>query len=82
MALTRNTTSAAQEVRRVIRNFSVLYVGNIDLEDVGADGTPADRRRYGRDRLAGALETATEAAELMDELGFYALWMAETPLPA
>ena len=61
----------------MIRNFSVLYVGNIDLEDVGADGTPADRRRYGRDRLAGALETATEAAELMDELGFYALWMAE-----
>ena len=77
MALTRNATSAAQEVRRVIRNFSVLYVGNIDLEDVGADGTPADQRRYGRDRLAGALETATEAAELMDELGFYALWMAE-----
>ena len=23
----------------MIKNFSVLYVGNIDLDDVGSDGT-------------------------------------------
>ena len=61
----------------MIDKFSVLYVGNIDLEDVGSDGTPADRRRYPSERLAESLETAGQAAELMDELGFYALWMAE-----
>ena len=61
----------------MIRKFSVLYVGNIDLENVGAEGTPADQRRYSQDRLASALDTAVDAAELMDELGFYALWMAE-----
>ena len=61
----------------MIKNFSVLYVGNIDLDDVGADGTPADSRRYSNDRLIQSLETAGEVAELMDELGFYALWMAE-----
>ena len=61
----------------MIDKFSVLYVGNIDLEDVGGDGTPADRRRYPSERLAESLETAGQAAELMDELGFYALWMAE-----
>jgi len=25
----------------MIKNFSVFYVGNIDLEDVGLDGIPA-----------------------------------------
>ena len=38
---------------------------------------PADSRRYSNDRLIQSLETAGEVAELMDELGFYALWMAE-----
>ena len=61
----------------MIDKFSVLYVGNIDLEDVGSDGTPADQRRYPSERLTESLETATQAAGLMDELGFYALWMAE-----
>ncbi len=61
----------------MIDKFSVLYVGNIDLENVGGDGTPADDRRYPSERLTESLDTAVQAAELMDELGFYALWMAE-----
>ena len=61
----------------MIDKFSVLYVGNIDLENVGSDGTPADERRYPSERLAESLDTAGQVAELMDELGFYALWMAE-----
>ena len=61
----------------MIDKFSVLYVGNIDLDNVGSDGTPADRRRYPSERLAESLDTAGQVAELMDELGFYALWMAE-----
>ena len=61
----------------MIKHFSVLYVGNIDLENVGIDGTPADERRYPNERLVEALDTATRVAKLMDELGFYALWGAE-----
>ena len=61
----------------MIKNFSVLYVGNIDLDDVGSDGTPADERRYPNERLMQSMDTATQVARLMDELGFYALWMAE-----
>ncbi len=61
----------------MIKNFSVLYVGNIDLEDVGSDGVPSDERRYPNDRLMQSMETAEQVAGLMDELGFYALWMAE-----
>ncbi len=61
----------------MIDKFSVLYVGNIDLENVGSEGTPADDRRYPSERLTESLDTAVQAAELMDDLGFYALWMAE-----
>lgn len=61
----------------MIKNFSVLYVGNIDLDDVGRDGVPSDQRRYSNERLMQSLDTATQVAELMDRLGFYSLWMAE-----
>ena len=30
----------------MIKRFSVLYVGQIDLDNVGAGGTPANDRRY------------------------------------
>jgi len=61
----------------MIKHFSVLYVGQIDLENVGANGTPANERIYSNDRLIQGFETAELAAKLMDDLGFYALWMAE-----
>ena len=61
----------------MIKNFSVFYVGNIDLEDVGLDGIPANDRRYKNERLTQSMETAEKAAVLMDELGYHALWMAE-----
>ena len=61
----------------MIKHFSVLYVGNIDLENVGSDGTPADERRYPNARLIESYDSATRAAKLMDKLGYYALWMAE-----
>ncbi|MCH8826085.1 MAG: LLM class flavin-dependent oxidoreductase [Chloroflexi bacterium] len=61
----------------MIKDFSVLYVGNIDLDNVGLDGTPADDRRYSNERLMESLHTAKLVAQLMDDLGFYALWMAE-----
>ena len=28
----------------MIKHFSILYVGQIELENVGRDGTPADAR--------------------------------------
>ena len=61
----------------MIKKFSVLYVGNIDLEDVGADGAPADSRRYPNDRLMESLDTAAQLSDLMDRRGFDTLWMAE-----
>ena len=61
----------------MITKFSVLYVGQIDLDNVGKDGTPANERRYSNERFAEAFFTARDVARTMDELGYYCLWMAE-----
>ena len=61
----------------MITKFSVLYVGQIELDNIGRDGTPADARRYPNERLVEALWTARDIAQTMDELGYHALWTAE-----
>ena len=61
----------------MITKFSALYVGHIELENVGRDGTPADQRRYPNERLVEAFEMARDVAQTMDELGYYCLWTAE-----
>jgi alkanesulfonate monooxygenase SsuD/methylene tetrahydromethanopterin reductase-like flavin-dependent oxidoreductase (luciferase family) len=61
----------------MISKFSVLYVGQIELDNIGRDGTPADRRRYSNEQLAQAFWTARDIARTMDDLGYYALWTAE-----
>jgi len=61
----------------MIKKFSVLYVGQIELDNIGLAGTPANERRYGNAQLAEAFWTARDVAQLMDEHGYYALWTAE-----
>jgi alkanesulfonate monooxygenase SsuD/methylene tetrahydromethanopterin reductase-like flavin-dependent oxidoreductase (luciferase family) len=61
----------------MIKKFSVLYVGQIELDNVGINGTPPDSRRYSNERLAEAFQTAKEVAQVMDELDYYCLWTAE-----
>ena len=61
----------------MITKFSVLYVGQIELDDVGLAGTPADARRYSNEQLAQAFWTARDVARTMDDLGYYCLWTAE-----
>jgi alkanesulfonate monooxygenase SsuD/methylene tetrahydromethanopterin reductase-like flavin-dependent oxidoreductase (luciferase family) len=61
----------------VITKFSVLYVGQIELENVGINGTPTEQRHYPNERLIEAFQTSKEVAQLMDELGYYCLWTAE-----
>ena len=40
----------------MIKKFHVLYVGQIELDNVGLDGTPANERRYSDERLRPALD--------------------------
>jgi alkanesulfonate monooxygenase SsuD/methylene tetrahydromethanopterin reductase-like flavin-dependent oxidoreductase (luciferase family) len=61
----------------MIKKFSVLYVGQIELENIGLAGTPADARRYPNERLIEVFATARDVAQMMDDLGYYAMWTAE-----
>jgi alkanesulfonate monooxygenase SsuD/methylene tetrahydromethanopterin reductase-like flavin-dependent oxidoreductase (luciferase family) len=61
----------------MIKRFHVLYVGQIALDNIGRDGTPADARRYPNERLSEVFWTARDIARVMDEHGYYALWTAE-----
>lgn len=46
----------------MITKLSVLDVGQIELDHIGRDGAPADRRRCPNERLAEAYATARELA--------------------
>jgi alkanesulfonate monooxygenase SsuD/methylene tetrahydromethanopterin reductase-like flavin-dependent oxidoreductase (luciferase family) len=61
----------------MIKRFHVIYVGQIDLDNVGLDGTPANDRRYANQRLSEVFATTRDVAQTMDELGYHALWTAE-----
>ncbi len=61
----------------MIKRFHALYVGQIDLDNVGLNGTPANDRRYSNERLTEVFETSRRVAKVMDELGYYCFWAAE-----
>lgn len=61
----------------MIKKFSTLYAGHIDLDDMGQDVTPANDRRYNNDRLVSVFEKTEALARLMDGLGYDMLWYAE-----
>jgi alkanesulfonate monooxygenase SsuD/methylene tetrahydromethanopterin reductase-like flavin-dependent oxidoreductase (luciferase family) len=61
----------------MIRRFSTLYVGHIELEQCGLSGIPADSRRYPNPRLTEVFDTATALARATDALGYDTLWLAE-----
>jgi alkanesulfonate monooxygenase SsuD/methylene tetrahydromethanopterin reductase-like flavin-dependent oxidoreductase (luciferase family) len=61
----------------MIRRFHVLYVGQIELDDIGLRGIPANDRRYSNERLSEVFATVRDVAQTMDRLGYYALWTAE-----
>ena len=61
----------------MIKRFSVLYVGQLELENVGLEGTPADQRRYPNERIVEAYDNSVALAKHMDQLGYYCMWTAE-----
>src|SRR5437899_13094635 len=61
----------------MIKHFHVLYVGQIELDNIGLNGTPANDRRYSTDRLNEVFATSLDVAQTMDELGYHTLWTAE-----
>ena len=49
----------------MIKRIHVLYVGQIELENIGLQGAPANDRRYSNERLTEVFWTARDVAQLM-----------------
>ena len=76
-AAERRMLGGTGEAKAMIKRFHVLYVGQIALDNVGVDGTPANDRRYATERLQEVFATSLDVAKTMDALGYHALWTAE-----
>src|SRR5271168_644779 len=61
----------------MIRKFTTVYPGHVDLPDRGQDATPANERRYSNEHLASVFAKSEAIARLMDRTGWDTLWLAE-----
>ncbi|MBV9248482.1 MAG: LLM class flavin-dependent oxidoreductase [Acetobacteraceae bacterium] len=61
----------------MIRKFTTVYPGHVDLPDRGQDATPANERRYSNEHLASVFAKSEAVAQLMDRTGWDTLWLAE-----
>src|SRR5262249_59558509 len=61
----------------MITKFATVYPGHVDLHGMGQLATPANERRYRNEHLATVFEKTDAVAKTMDELGYYAIWLAE-----
>jgi alkanesulfonate monooxygenase SsuD/methylene tetrahydromethanopterin reductase-like flavin-dependent oxidoreductase (luciferase family) len=61
----------------MIKHFSSLFAGHIDLGDMGTDATPANERRYSDAQLATIFDKTEAMAHCMDKHGYHTFWLAE-----
>ena len=61
----------------MIKRFSSLFAGHVDLGDMGQDATPANERRYDDEHLASVFAKCEALAKCMDANGYDKLWFAE-----
>ena len=61
----------------MITKFGSLYAGNVDLDNIGLEGTPVNDRSLSDEHLATVFEKSKNFAQLMDRLGYSTFWGAE-----
>ncbi|MYE67568.1 MAG: LLM class flavin-dependent oxidoreductase, partial [Acidimicrobiia bacterium] len=62
----------------MITKFGSLWAGNVDMDNPGYQGTPANDRWLSDEELAGGgIKKAEEIAIAMDRLGYDTFWAAE-----
>jgi alkanesulfonate monooxygenase SsuD/methylene tetrahydromethanopterin reductase-like flavin-dependent oxidoreductase (luciferase family) len=61
----------------MIRKFSTVFAGHVDLPERGQDTTPVNQRRFSNAHLASVFEKTEAIARMMDETGWDTLWLAE-----
>ena len=61
----------------MITRFSSLFAGNVDLDDIGLEGTAANDRWLPDQRLAAVFDKCEAICRTMDRLGYDTFWAAE-----
>jgi alkanesulfonate monooxygenase SsuD/methylene tetrahydromethanopterin reductase-like flavin-dependent oxidoreductase (luciferase family) len=61
----------------MITKFATVYAGHVDLPDMGQMATPANERRYSNEVLSTVFQKTEDVAQVMDECGYDAIWLAE-----
>ena len=61
----------------MITKFGSLFAGNVDLENIGFDGTAVNDRWLPDEHLSTVFDKSLSFAKLMDDLGYSTFWSAE-----
>lgn len=61
----------------MITRFGSLYAGNVDMDNIGLDGTPVNERLFSDEDLFSGFHKAEHLAQLMERVGYDTLWLAE-----
>jgi alkanesulfonate monooxygenase SsuD/methylene tetrahydromethanopterin reductase-like flavin-dependent oxidoreductase (luciferase family) len=61
----------------MITKFGSLFAGNVDLDDIGLEETPANERWLSDDHLASVFDKCEAMCVTMDRLGYDTFWSAE-----
>ncbi len=61
----------------MIRRFSSLYAGHVDLEDLGYGGARVNDRRQTDEHLASVFDKTQAICEVMDRCDYSTIWLAE-----
>ena len=61
----------------MITKFGSLFAGNVDLENIGFEGTAVNDRWLPDEHLTTAFDKSISFAKLMDDLGYSTFWSAE-----
>ena len=61
----------------MITKFGSLFAGNVDMEDIGFQGTPANSRWLSDDELNSVFAKCEAICTTMDRLGYDTFWSAE-----
>ena len=61
----------------MITNFDYFYGGHVEMEDIGFQGVRVDDRIESDEHLASVFTETRAIAQLMDDLNYDTLWLAE-----
>ena len=61
----------------MITQFSSLFAGHVDMDDIGFAGTAVNDRSFSDEHLATVFDKTVAIAQLLDRTGYHSFWLAE-----